>query len=749
MSDSYCQANLTVLAREFSIRIDRFDAAWQSEPAPAIDDFLDSAIDDTQSRRSLLLELVQIDLEHRWKCASTKGYHSRQTIPTGPLLEDYVSAHAELTSLEDIPLTVVLQEYRVRRKWGDRPSHEEYSKRFPHFQSGLADSLGSIDLESVSQNQISTGLRAKELSGSTQVSNTLDPHSKFARQPPERVGRYKLVKLLGTGGFADVYLANDEQLGRSVAVKIPHYIKGRNAHSVESYLTEARTAANLDHPHIVPVYDVGADHDCGVYVVSKYIQGINLAERLRSEKLSLKETAELISKVAGALHHAHLSGLVHCDVKPANILLDANGTPYLTDFGLAVEEDEQRRRAGEVAGTFPYMAPEQVRGEVHRFDGRVDVWALGVILYEMLAGRRPFRGETLGELDDEIVSREAKPLRQVDDSIPRELERITLKCLSKQITDRYATCRDLVDDLNSWLRLYSQTPLNGFDVDQIDKASNARAGCSETVARRSEQAVAEETSTRVASLLRSSWSFRLVSVLFAGVAPNLFLSVILLLFFNVVLQYELDSRVPMFVNLFCYGTAIIVGFAVGWRVVFRVKASLLENQKRLIAQAINLPVWISSISFLLWFVGAGMVFKFGTGDQPVNTYAAFVGANFVAGSLAASLVFFLLCSVSLYVVSPRQLLDAESTRLVLLSRLAHVFQYTLSISPVVVALVMFLGYEKSEQSTLLRYVVVASIMFIVVCFLTVIVLVPKIRERISVCLSHVSESSNRQNSKSC
>ena len=159
---------------------------------------------------------------------------------------------------------------------------------------------------------------------------------------------------------------------------------------------------------------------------------------------------DLLARVAEAVHPAHKQGLVHRDLKPANILVDVDGKPHVADFGLAVDEDSQLKRKGEVAGTIPYMAPEQVQGETHRLDGRTDVWALGVILYSILTGRNPFSGG-MYELLDAIRYHEPKPPRQIKDTIPKELERICLKCMSKRMTDRYATALDLAEDLRLWM----------------------------------------------------------------------------------------------------------------------------------------------------------------------------------------------------------------------------------------------------------------------------------------------------------
>jgi eukaryotic-like serine/threonine-protein kinase len=281
---------------------------------------------------------------------------------------------------------------------------------------------------------------------------------------PTQIGRYRIEKMLGGGGFGNVYLAFDSELERQVAIKVPHRRLVKGSNGAAEYLKEARMVANLDHPNIVPVYDVGSSDEIDCYVVSKYIPGSDLGIVLRDRRLSILESTVLTATIADALHHAHKRGIVHRDVKPSNILIDSNGKPYLADFGLALPE-KSLGTGPRYAGTPAYMSPEQARGEGHRVDGRSDIFSLGAVLYELLTGKRAFRGETKADLFELVENFDPKPLRQYDENIPKELDRICQKTMAKRASERYSTAHDLAEDLRSFL--------NALDPDE--RTSHARS----------------------------------------------------------------------------------------------------------------------------------------------------------------------------------------------------------------------------------------------------------------------------------
>ncbi|HWO01471.1 MAG TPA: protein kinase, partial [Blastocatellia bacterium] len=259
-------------------------------------------------------------------------------------------------------------------------------------------------------------------------------------------GRYQARSVLGSGGYGTVYLGYDPQLARSVAIKVLRRGGQASQSMIDEFLEEARRLAQLHHPGIVAVHDVGVQGG-EVYIVSEFLSGSNLGEWLGSNQLSWLEAARIAAGVADALAHAHSRLIVHRDIKPANIIITTDRTPVLVDFGIGLDETKtDGSERGVVKGTPVYMSPEQIAGEGHRIDGRTDIYSLGVVLYAMLCGRVPFRSRDSAELLRQVLRDEPQPPRQLS-NIPPELERICLKALEKRMQDRYTTAADFANDL--------------------------------------------------------------------------------------------------------------------------------------------------------------------------------------------------------------------------------------------------------------------------------------------------------------
>jgi serine/threonine protein kinase len=268
---------------------------------------------------------------------------------------------------------------------------------------------------------------------------------------PRRLGKFELLEELGSGSFGVVFRARDTELDRLVAIKLLRAGRLASRADLDRFLREARSAAQLKHPGIVSLYEIGQTDEGVSYLVEEFVEGRTLADWLEKGRFAPREAAELVGCVADALDYAHRQGVIHRDIKPSNILLDDRGEPHLMDFGLAKREidDKPVTPEGEVLGTPAYLAPEQAEGG--RIDSRCDVYSLGVVLYEALTGERPFRGNRRMLLL-QVLEDEPRPPRRLNDRIPRDLETICLRAMAKSPAKRYQTAGELADDLQRYLR---------------------------------------------------------------------------------------------------------------------------------------------------------------------------------------------------------------------------------------------------------------------------------------------------------
>ena len=276
-----------------------------------------------------------------------------------------------------------------------------------------------------------------------------------AAQPPAEFPRltgYDVQALLGHGGMGVVYKAWDLRLKRPVAFKMLLAGAYARPEERERFLREAEAAAGLRHPNIVAVYDVG-DHEGRPYFTMEFVEGGSLAQQLGGKPLPVRRAATLVATLAGAVEVAHQGGIIHRDLKPADVLLTADGTPKVSDFGLArrLEGGAALTLSGSAVGTPSYMAPEQAQGKTRAIGPALDIYSLGAMLYELLTGQPPFRAETASEMVFLLVSQDPVPPSRLNAKVPRDIETICLKCLEKDPPRRYATAGELAADLGRFL----------------------------------------------------------------------------------------------------------------------------------------------------------------------------------------------------------------------------------------------------------------------------------------------------------
>lgn len=273
--------------------------------------------------------------------------------------------------------------------------------------------------------------------------------------------RYEILEVIGEGGMAIVYRALDHRLNRDVAVKIMRDEMVADEEFRRRFCTESHAVAMLSHPNIVAVYDV-SHNDNVEYIVMELVDGITLKQYIeRKGVVAWKEVVHFTKQISKALAHAHERGIIHRDIKPQNIMLLRDGTIKVGDFGIAALENEVYENNGEAIGSIHYIAPEQARGECP--DARSDIYSLGVMMYEMLTGGLPFTGNTLGEIAVQHMNAKPVPPHEKNPEIPLELERITLKAMSAELSERYQSANELLSDLEAFI--HTPVTIDGESAD--------------------------------------------------------------------------------------------------------------------------------------------------------------------------------------------------------------------------------------------------------------------------------------------
>ena len=432
--------------------LDRFEGAWAAGEVPEILHYVPEDMAEVD-RFQLLLELVSIDLERRWrqKSSSLASGPSGESISARPKTEEYISRYSHLGPLESVPVDVVASEYRVRRIWGDQPSHQEFVRRFPSLANELEKALNEVDAEVSIGQEITAPPSGPEcdLTGHTNSSGQTSVLGSRVRY----FGEYELLEEIARGGMGVVFKARQVKLNRIVALKMILSGDFAGEEEVQRFRVEAEAAASLDHPGIVPIFEIG-EYEGRHYFSMAFVEGQSLAETAKDMAPPPQRAAEIMEKVAEAVEYAHRKGVIHRDLKPANILLDSTGEPRVTDFGLAKQIGSKRdlTRTGAVMGSPSYMPPEQASGNSTLVGPPADVYSMGSILYFLLTGRPPFHAANPMWNVVKVLEEEPLAPHLLSPGVPQDLETICMKCLQKDPNRRYHSAAEFRDELGRYLR---------------------------------------------------------------------------------------------------------------------------------------------------------------------------------------------------------------------------------------------------------------------------------------------------------
>jgi WD40 repeat protein len=361
------------------------------------------------------------------------------------LVEAYLQQHPTLQHDAEALLDLVYNEILLREQDGETPRIDEYLERFPAIGAQLRLQF-EVDQALDSEDLLQSGCH-----GRTELDPAIGRAAPVSAGTPSVAG-YEILGVLGRGGMGVAYKAWHRTLKRLVALKMLHSGGLADSEELARFRTETETVARLHHPQIVHIYEVG-EHEGRPYCALEFVDGGNLAEKLKGTPQPADQAAQLIEGLARAMQYAHLHGVVHRDLKPANVLLNGDGFAKITDFGLAkqLDVDVGQTKSGTILGTPSYMAPEQAAGN-KKIGAAADVYSLGAILYEMLTGRPPFRAASVLETLEQVRSADPVPLSRLQPRMPRDLGTICLKCLEKDPARRYASAQELAEELTRFLK---------------------------------------------------------------------------------------------------------------------------------------------------------------------------------------------------------------------------------------------------------------------------------------------------------
>jgi hypothetical protein len=389
--------------------------------------------------RTERLALLRFDQRQRWQQGDCV------------LVESYLERFPALQADAEGVLDLLCGEILLRHEQGEPVCPADYAGRFPHWADRLEKFARKLDPNAAPRDEAATlppgGAGASEAPTLAPAPQPSDP----AADEADAVPGYEILGELGRGGMGVVYQARQVSLNRVVALKMILAGAYAGPEQLARFRTEAEAVARLQHPGIVQIFEIG-EHQGKPFFSLEFVGGGSLAGRLDGKPLAADAAARLVEALARSVHAAHQSGIVHRDIKPANVLLTPDGQPKITDFGLAklLQADRGQTKTGEILGTPDYMAPEQAAGRKD-VGPAADVYSLGAILYELLTGRPPFRGETTLDTLLQVLEAEPTAPRQWNPEVPRDLETICLKCLDKEPRRRYASAGELADDLHRFL----------------------------------------------------------------------------------------------------------------------------------------------------------------------------------------------------------------------------------------------------------------------------------------------------------